>query len=205
MQRAKPPRGLWVPFPFGFALGKVNDPEFQHKVLAAALDLLTIETTPLLTEFPKNIEPSPHLVQATTVQVKQVNEGDDAADELTALRTYYERWVDRHDGRTMVGLSGIPQRRFRGLIRHLQAFADGSQSQYKERPHDVSEARFIKLACDDLKAFYLEARMCQRSNERDHALHTWFWSETAMGALMWKIAARYKADGNELAAFGIAR
>lgn len=205
MQRAKPPRGLWVPFPFGFALGKTNDPEFQHKVLKAALDLLATATTPILAEFGEDALAPPRLIQASTAQAQGLNESNDPADEITQLRVYYERWLDQHDGRTMVGLCGIPQRRFRGLIRYLQEFADGGEAPYKEIPDGMPVARFIKIACDDLKAFYLEARMCQRPNERDHALHTWFWSQTAMGVLIAKPAERFKAAGNELAAFGLAR
>ena len=37
-ERVKPPRALFVPFPFGFAFGNPDDPPFQHRVLAAALD-----------------------------------------------------------------------------------------------------------------------------------------------------------------------
>jgi hypothetical protein len=205
MQRAKPPRGLWVPFPFGFALGKAHDAVFQHKVLRAALDLLNTETTPVLAEFPEDGDAPPSLIQASEAQASAINKSDDAADEITQLRVYYERWVNAHDGRTMVGLCGIPQRRFRGLIRYLQAFADGSDPDYKEKPEDMPTGRFIKLACDDLKAFYMEARMAQQPDERDSALQTWFWSQTAMGALVTKLAERFKADGNDLAAFGIAR
>ncbi len=205
MQRANPPRGLWVPFPFGFALGKANDSAFQHKVLKAALDLLATETTPILAEFPDDADAPARLIQASAAQTNGVNESDDAADEITQLRVYYERWVDAHNGRTMVGLTGIPQRRFRGLIRYLQEFAEGGEPAYKEKPEEVPAGRFIKIACDDLKAFYMEARMCQHPDDRDDELHTWFWSRTAMGALIAKIAARFKAEGNELAAFGLAR
>jgi len=36
----RPPRALWVPFPLGYPLGAPDDPELQHRVLAAALGLL---------------------------------------------------------------------------------------------------------------------------------------------------------------------
>jgi len=37
----QPPRSLWVTFPLGRPLGAPNDAAFQHRVIAAALDLLT--------------------------------------------------------------------------------------------------------------------------------------------------------------------
>jgi len=205
LQRAKPPRALWVPFPFGFALGKPNNPEFQHRVLQAALDLLSIEATPKIAEFPEDTGLPPRLVQANSAQMEAANQSDDAADEITQLRGYYERWVAEHDGRTMVGLSGIPQRRFRGLVRYLQKFSAGDATDYKEKPENMPVHDFIKLACDDLRAFYMEARMCQRPNERDNDLHKWFWSQTAMGTLMVNIAERLKTEGHAITAFGIAR
>ena len=36
----RPPRALWLPFPFGFPLGKPNDPSLQKRVLLDALGLL---------------------------------------------------------------------------------------------------------------------------------------------------------------------
>ena len=38
-EKVKPPRALFVPFPFGHALGRANAPELQHRVLRAALFL----------------------------------------------------------------------------------------------------------------------------------------------------------------------
>lgn len=47
----KPPRTLFVPFPMGFPLGEPNNPELQHRVIAAALALLERDDVPLLAEF----------------------------------------------------------------------------------------------------------------------------------------------------------
>src|SRR5437762_3155046 len=51
-EKLKPPRALWVPFPFGHAFGRPNDPEIQHRVLRAALDLLDEPSGPVLRELP---------------------------------------------------------------------------------------------------------------------------------------------------------
>ena len=61
---------------------------------------------------------------------------------------------------------------------------------------------------DHLKAFYFEARMCQRPDQQNNDLQKWFWTETAAGNLLTKVADRLNASGDEgdaRAAFGIAR
>lgn len=204
-QRVKPPRALWTPFPFGFALGKPDDPAFQHKVIAGALALLQESATPVIAEFPEDAGAPPLLLQASAAQADTANRHTDPADEITALRGYYERWVDEHDGRTMVGLSGVPQRRFRGLVRYLQAFAAGENPLDDLPPEGMASPRFVRLAADDMKAFFLEARMSQRPDERDNDLQRWLWSETAMGSLLASVAERLVAQGDERTAQGIAR
>ena len=37
-ERVKPPRALFVPFPFRHPLGEANDPELQTRVMRAAFD-----------------------------------------------------------------------------------------------------------------------------------------------------------------------
>lgn len=206
--KVRPPRALFVPFPFGFALGKPNDPELQHRVLAATLALLEQPCGPVLANFPEAEIPE-QLPQASLVQAHQAHTAaTDAADEVTALRACYERWLEEHQGRTAVGLCGIPQRRWRGMIRFLQAYAGGADPVLKEQPAEVTQAQFIRYCVDDLKAFYYEARMTQRPDVSETALHTWFWGETAMGQLFPAIVQRMNAtdDATQKAiAYGIAR
>lgn len=45
------PRVLFVPFPLGFPLGAPNDAALQHRVIAAALDLLERNDVPILHAF----------------------------------------------------------------------------------------------------------------------------------------------------------
>ena len=56
-EKVKPPRALFVPFPYGHALGRPNDPALQHRVLRAALDLLAAPAGPVLVDFPDDAEP----------------------------------------------------------------------------------------------------------------------------------------------------
>lgn len=186
-QRTKPPRMLWVPYAFGNALGRPGDPLLQHQVLKAAFDLLDAESGPVLAEFSDDSEPEP-LLQASAAPRSEAAQGLNAADELTALRPYYERWVANNGGRTAVGLSGVPQRRFRGVIRFLEAYAAGESADAPERPDNIGVPQFIRYCVDDLKAFYYEARMEQRPGASDSEIHEWYWGETAMSALIVRLA-----------------
>jgi hypothetical protein len=206
-ERVKPARALFVPFPFGIALGKPNDPELQHRIMAAALDMLQKPAGPVIEDFPEDEAPAA-LIQASALSGRDDVKETDAADEVTAMRAYYERWVEDHSGRTAVGLCGIPQRRWRGLIRFLQAYARGEAADMKERPSEVSLEQFIRYGADDLKAFYYEARMAQRPSTSSDALHTWFWGETAVGQLLPEVGRRMATSDDPAAkavANGIAR
>lgn len=215
--RTRPPRALWVPFYFGYALGKPNDAEFQHQVIAAALGMLNADSGPVLVDFPEDAGPI-GLPQASEVAGGVSSDGDgegkgsgdgglDAADTLTALRPYYERWVEQQ-GRTAVGITGIPQRRFRGIVRFLEAYAEGDGADMDERPAEVTVPQFARYCADDLKAFCYEARMMQRPNDAEPELHRWFWGETAVGALIDRITQRLNATGDarlQATAYGLSR
>ena len=206
-ERVKPPRMLWVPFGFGNALGRAGDPELQHRVLRAALDLLARPQGPVLEEFPDDTAPEA-LLQASAADRGGDGEEADPADELTALRPYYQRWVDRNEGRTNVGLCGVPQRRFRGVVRFLQGYVNGEWRDAEERPEGTPLPQYLRYCVDDLKAFYYEARMAQRPDAADAQVHEWFWSETAMGRLVVRLAQRMgESDDAETKAipYGLAR
>lgn len=206
-ERVKPPRMVWVPYAFGNVLGRPGDPLIQHQIMKAAFDLLDAESGPVLEEFQDDTVPEP-LLQASETERSQSSKGLNPADELTALRPYYERWMEKNGGRTAVGVSGVPQRRFRGVIRFLEACAAGEDSDYEGRPENVGVPQFIRYCVDDLKAFYYEARMEQRPGADDSAIHEWYWSETAMSGLIVRLAETMsKSDDPAVKAipYGLAR
>ena len=192
----KPPRALIVPFPYGYALGRPDDAAFQHRVLGDALELVVRNDTPVIAEFPETLDRPVRILQAADVDITMLPGPKAAADEVTALRVWYERWKRDHGGRTAVGVSGVPQRRFRPVIRFLEAYARGEDDDCAERPPEIPKQRFIRYAIDDLKAFAYEARMAQRPNEDEEALHRWFWGKTGIGALIRAVAARM-ADSDD--------
>jgi hypothetical protein len=209
-EKVKPPRALFVPFPFGHALGRPGDPDLQHRVLRAALDLLAEPGGPVLRDFPDEAEPGGE--PAAPLQASAVPPVDraleDPAVEATEMRGYHEQWLARHGGRTAVGLSGVAPARFRGVVRFLQAFADGQEADMEERPRDVPLAGFIRWCADDLKALYLEGAMVMRPAASGEELARWFWGETAAGQLLRRVRDRLGASDDpawKAAAFGVAR
>jgi hypothetical protein len=206
-EKVKAPRVLFVPFPFGYALGKPNDAPLQHRVIGAAIDLLQREQGPVLEDFPEEEAPEA-LLQASGVPHVLPEAKQDPADEVTTLRAFYERWLEDHNGRTAVGLCGIPQRRWRGVVRFLESYSRGEGADMQERPADVPVPQFIRYCVDDLKAFYYEARLTQRPNASESEIHRWFWGETAMAQLIRAVAQRMNASDDSALkyfAYGLSR
>jgi hypothetical protein len=209
-EKVKPPRALFVPFPFGHALGRADDPALQHRVLRAALELLSATAGPVLRDFPDDAEPG--IEPAAPVQASAVapaaGVSDDPATETTQMRQYHEQWLARSGGRTAFGLAGIPSTRFRGVIRFLQGFADGEDVDMPERRADLPLAGFIRYCADDLKTLYYEGRMVMKPAAGGDDIARWFWAETASGQLLRRVRDRLDASEDKTwkaAAFGVAR
>jgi hypothetical protein len=207
-EKVKPPRALFVPFPFGHPLGEADDSDLQTRVMRAAFALLDEPDGPVLVDYPEDIfaEQDLNLAQAASVPAPAIPA--DVAFELTTLRPYYEQWVQSHAGRTAVGLTGVDQRRFRGLVRLLEAYAADRDTDVPEWNRDVPLPQFLRWAADDLKAFYLEARMQQKPAAAFQELNEWLWSETALSNLLRAVRDRLRSHGDpklDAIAFGIAR
>ena len=181
-EKLKPPRALYVPFPFGSALGRPNDPELQHRVLGAALDLFAAPAGPVLRDFPGEAEAGEEPAAPTKASAitPAASIPDDPATETAQMRQYHEQWVARNSGRTAFGLSGIPATRFRGVVRFLERFAAGEDADLEDRPAEVPLPNFIRYCADDLKALYQGKGVTPdkdviaycRIGERSS--HTWF-------------------------------
>jgi hypothetical protein len=204
-QKVRPPRALFCGFPYGLALGKPNDADFQHRVLAATFALLDREAGPVLEEFPEDIVPSS--VAATAQAGTSAERPTDPAFELTGLRGYYTQFVERY-GRTAVGVSGVPQTRFRGLVRVLEQYVADGTLDGLEHPQDVTALQYLRYVCDDFKAFYREAYLAQYPDADGPRVEAWFWYETAVGDLIRRVRDRVKSSDDPYAqaiAFGISR
>jgi hypothetical protein len=207
-EKVKPPRALFVPFPFGHPLGAADDPDLQTRVMRAAFALLDEPSGPVLVDYPEDIFADQDINLTQAANVPPPASTQDVAFELTSLRPYYELWVHSHAGRTAVGLTGVDQRRFRGLVRLLEAYAADRDADLPEWNRDVPLPQFLRWAADDLKAFYLEARMQQKPAATFQDLNAWLWSETALSNLLRAVRDRMRSHGDpklDAIAFGIAR
>ncbi|HXH84181.1 MAG TPA: hypothetical protein VNN07_14840 [Candidatus Tectomicrobia bacterium] len=208
--KVKPPRALFVPFPFGHALGRPHDATLQHRVLRAALDLLAEPAGPVLRDFPEDgavVDEPPAPRQASGIPVI-ATEDTDASVEVETMRTRHAKWVAGSGGRTAVGVSGVPVARLGDVARFLARFADGADVEWPDRSPDVPLPNFVRSCADDLKALYWEARMADAPSARGEDIARWFWGETTMGRLLRRVRDRLDRSDDprwKAAAFGVAR
>jgi len=202
----KPPRALWVPFPFGLPLGHPEDVAEQRAVLDAAFALLDAPDGPVLADFAGELgaDETGTAIQASAVEPSAVTLG--LADEVTTMRRYWEQWTDRA-GRTAVGVSGVAPVKFRGVVRFLEAYVEGGARDLPERG-DTALPLFVRYCVDDLRILYLEGRLVMKPGETPADTQHWFWGQTALGAFLRTLGDVMNASDDELTrgcAWGIAR
>src|SRR4029453_19391240 len=105
-------------------------------------------------------------------------------------------------GRTLLGLSGIPATRFRGVVRFLEEFADGQDADMPERPADVPLPNFIRYCADDLKTLYVEGHLAMKPGAGGEEIARWFWGETGAGRLLRRVRDRLHAPDDTRAERG---
>ena len=209
-EKVKPPRALFVPFPFGCALGRPNDVPLQHRVLGAALELLAEPAGPVLRDFPDDAAPGaepPAPPQASSIE-PVARAGEDAVAEAGRMLGQHAQWLAHSGGRTALGSSGVAREDLPGLVPFLQRFATGEIVDHPARPADVSLPGFVRYVADDLKALYWEAYMAVKPAAGGDEIARWFWGETALGQLLRRVRERLDAAGDpasKAAAFGVAR
>jgi hypothetical protein len=212
-QKVRPPRALWVPFPFGRPLGAPSEPEVQRRVLLAALRLLERVSAPVLEDFELS-EDEEHLDARWQMVGRSCgprgcsletdgNQEPDAADglpdrrDVTLHETHAEvaNLADAHReyrrlnaGRTQVGTSGVTPESIGQAVELVHGFVQGDEVRVPEGENTAPKL-FLRRAIDDLKAYYLEARLAEvGGSPAANELNDWLWLETAMGRLL--VAAR---------------
>ena len=196
----QPPRALWVPFMLGRPLGAPDDPAFQKRVLLAALQLLERAQGPVLEDFPEDAPQSTEVVEddaaacpvSFTVQRSDATLPETVIDEIGQLQMWHELAVRRR-GRTAVGVTGTP---LSELVRFLGATIEGRDAaRYRV---DLSACDALRLACEDLKSFYFEARAAQPGGHASDAIRDWFWQETAAARLLRELQAALENNDDPL-------
>jgi hypothetical protein len=208
-EKIKPPRALFVPFPFGHAFGRATDAALQHRVLRAALDLLSEAAGPVLRDFPDDAEPGdqpPAPIQASAVSSSAAAAGD-ARAEAHAMQTRHADWLAKTGGRTAFGLSGVPRERAGDLAEFLRRFAEGVEG-LRGPKAEVPLPAFVRWAADDVKALYFESYMADHPHAGGEEIARWFWGQTAIGSVLRRAKDRLDASDDpkwKAAAFGVAR
>ena len=128
--------------------------------------------------------------------------------ELEHFTAYLEDVKDQKEKPRAYSLASAPHERLLAITIKEEGYISGEESDMKDRPRDFPIPQFIRYCVDDLKAFYYEARMAQRPDGKDREIHDWFWSETAVGALIMALGQRMRIDEDgetRAVAYGIAR
>jgi len=102
IQGTAPPRGLWCDFPLGRPLGKPNDADFQHRVLAHAFGLLT-SPEPVVEKFAETIDDDGTATMSCELPPRHDPSLHPAVDEANGLRQAYDRAVAKLGNRTGAG------------------------------------------------------------------------------------------------------
>ncbi len=189
----RPPRALAVPFDLGRPLGTPGDAALQREVVDAALALLdrdepgpVFET--LDVDVPAEAEAAldgwacPVPLPADDVPR---TEASDLAEEVGLLQPWFDR-ARRERAATSFGSSTLE---IGAIVDWLTRFADEPEAATSP-VESLSLGDAMKLAAEDLKAFYLEAATAQPGAHPAAALDRWFWDETRAGAFLRRLKER---------------
>jgi hypothetical protein len=206
----KPPRAVWVPFPFGLPFGYPGNAVEQQAVLDLAFSTLDEPSGPVLIDFVRDVSASIEAgapLQASDVALDRATADLDLAAEVSQMRRYWEEHYAA-TGATAVGLTKVPPVRFRGIVRFLEAFRDDQTADSADRPAGVDRLLFVRLCVEDLRVMYAEARMQTHPHESSPDRQRWLLGSTALGAFLRALRDRMDASEDpqiKAGAFGIAR
>lgn len=172
------PRFLWVPFELGRPFGTPHDPAFQRRVLHDALMLLERTDGPVILEDFPDDAPTGGEETVWACPISYSAPQSDEADPVHAARREMGQlapWAEL--GPAPATNSGLTPGEMIDLLGAAAADAPGSVEQ-------------IRLAADDLRAWYLHAAAQQPGRATSTQRNTWFWRETALAHLLGHVAAR---------------
>ncbi|HEX3535357.1 MAG TPA: hypothetical protein VHU15_01185 [Stellaceae bacterium] len=196
-ERTRPPRALWVPFELGRPLGPPSDPEFQRRVILAALWLLERKDGPvLLVDFPDDDprEAADHSWHSPRTGGAR---GDLAAAleaEIAELAPAYRQSCAER-GRTTVGLTSLTPTEAASYVAAWLRGPPPSASPVAE----LSPVLCLRFAVDDLKAYALEAAIAGGAKPSSKQLGDWLWNDSAIGAAVRALRVQLMASDDERA------
>lgn len=188
-QTIRPPRALWVSFDLGRPLGVPGDPGFQSRVLLHALRLLEAPAGPVLEEFPEDAPGGGAGATPVVCPVSFPTAGHGAGgphqlasafrQEVARMRGWYDAALEQR-GRTTAGTTGMEPE---AVAEFLVGFLQGDRPASPVAGASLGMA--VKMATEDLKAFYLEGVTAQPGQPSDsRSLADWFWGSTAAARII---------------------
>lgn len=201
LEKAAPPRALFVPFQLGRPLGEPGDKAFQRRVLLAALALLERTDGPrILEDFPDDAPGATDLADwrpPFALPMTLTPAANDVlawsarlAEEMLLVQPHYARGLARH-GRTTVGLSRQPPKAWPD---YAATYLGGAMPiPPPGLPNATVALRFL---VDDLKAWYSEAALSAGPPPASRQLDRWFWQETVAGAMIQALRRAGMASDN---------
>ena len=185
-EKIRPPRTLWVPFELGRPFGPPNDAPFQRRVLMATLALLEAPSGPVLEDYPEEA------AKATEDEMEgwvcpinlspPVQDGvapDHAIEsEMKSLMPWFDLATEAR-GRSNLGASGLSLEQARDVV---LSFTESEPEHTAVA--GASKAEGLRLAVDDIKAFYVDAATAQPGKASGSDVQDWFWRETAFANLL---------------------
>lgn len=197
-EKIRPPRALWVPFELGRPLGIPHDAAFQSRVLQATLDLFGSTEGPVLVDYPEDVpETGVGEMDGLACPIRfEATEAEDETLEMAVLREIQELqpWYDlarERRQRTTVGVTGLA---IEDVARTLTGWLTPNPP--TETVNGQTPAAMLKLAVEDLKAFYFEAAAGQPQGDAigSKQLADWFWEETSAAKLFLALRERLIPD-----------
>jgi len=185
------PRFLWVPFELGRPFGTPHETDFQRRVLRDALALLERTDTPVLADFPDDAPANAldgEAVWACPVSfaLDPVGEPDLVNTVLAEMRQLMP-WAELAPPPSPNSALGLDE-----MVSLLGRLADGEDA--SELLNNLPVVEVVRLAADDLRAWYLHAAIQQPGASTTAERTTWFWRQTALAQLLGALAARLLDD-----------
>jgi hypothetical protein len=202
------PRFLWVPFEFGRPFGAPNEPAFQRRVLHAALTLLERDDGPVILEdffeeAPAATTPADAEGWACpiTFQPSTHDEPDlvrETLAEMAQLAPWHEVYVTQRVHSAPPACPMTHEEVVRGLGALAESTVEGTEQgePAAEIATDLPLLEWVRLGCDDVRTWYLEAAQGQPGRADSPELYEWFWCQTAFARLIASAAMRFVGSPN---------
>lgn len=186
-ERSRPPRMLHCEFPLGRPLGIPGDAVFQHRVLAAAFDLLTRVDLPVLVDFPETIVDDADTPLSCVLPPRHNADIPAALDEFIGLRPAWNRRLASSGQTSVVRFAG-PEN-LHAAIASFVKIADGEDWQ-----HAGLSVGELSQAAADIRAYYEEVALeLTGHTPLARQSESWLYRATAMGLLLRRAQAALKA------------